>query len=116
MKAQLFSSLYTIIFASVIISVLVIFNTIILDWKDYSLLENEVVGFETMINLISLFDDYSYAYNTSLLVNVSISEFVNFTSNDASIVFDNNYGLPSTDLVNLYSISINRVSGEWIIS
>ena len=115
MKAQLLSPVHTVIFSLIIISVLLVFNAVIIDWKDYALLKNEINGFFTKLYLLSGFSDCNYEYETSTPLNITINNVVNFTSGENSIIFDNNFGLSNYSAENTGSIAIIRINGVWII-
>jgi hypothetical protein len=90
------------------------FNSIISDWRVYSLLESEAGKLETLINYMTFFDSYEEDYNTSITFNLTItSEFVNFTSNNLNTVFVNAYDMPNLNLVGLKNINLRRSDGVW---
>lgn len=114
-KTQLFSPIYSIIFAIVIVSSITLFKTVVEDWKTSALLDNDLINFETTLNLISLFNSYSYEFNTSELINISINENVVFSINNVNYSFVNNYNIPDNEFENINTLTITKNNDNWVI-
>ena len=115
MKAQLFSPLYTVIFSACIISVLLVFNLIVQDWNNYSLLNIEAKSLQTTLNLMSYFNDYNVNYETNTFFNLTINDYVNLTKGEYSIGFNNTYGLPYISLFDVSELSLVLFNGAWAV-
>ncbi|MBN1923821.1 MAG: hypothetical protein JW791_03620 [Nanoarchaeota archaeon] len=116
MKAQIFSPLYTIIFASIIISVMLIFTNIIEEWRLQSLLIIDSKFLETSVNLLQSFDEYFFEYNTSTVLNITVSDYITLSNNGYSASFKNDYNIPDNQVDNVSKLIIQRLNKEWIIT
>ena len=116
MKAQLFSPIYSIVFACAILTVLVLFLSTIKDWENKSILKTDAVMLESVINVIANYDKYITSFKTSTMVNITIdSSTITISSDNSSVSRPNAYNINPCALFNVDSFTISKYDNSWVI-
>ncbi|VVB74374.1 Uncharacterised protein [Candidatus Tiddalikarchaeum anstoanum] len=116
-KGEFFEPVYSIIFGAVVLSMLILFKTVISDWVSESLLADNMIVLKTSADLMYLFDKYEYNLNLSQKTNVTInSESIIFSKDNSSIKMDNLFGITSFEKKDATSLTIIKNYDVWVIS